>query len=247
MNKFREELEELLTFRKVPYIAIENTVAVDGIEIEFRAKEYAIKAHQRADYLTTPKPITIGRFHYSDLALEALTGVADMAKEFMRWRKMPGFNVPEIVFAFGERTFLAGRKYWADEGHMFIYAMYRVRCVNSNHETFMEVISDHGIRAKFVGKNQPFVLKEKAFLKVSAEPFHVRAESYYQPLNCLPLDPNMVLAWYERRQKTITTNQAECEAHGITIAQERVQLANFLVLVPREEFAIPLLFPHEWV
>lgn len=247
MNRFREELEELLDFRKVPYIAIDNMLAVDGIEIEFRANEYAIKAYQRAEYRTTTKLVTIGRFRYSDLALEALTGVADMAKELRRWRQMPGFNVPEIVFAFGERTFLAGRKYWTDAGHMFIYAMYRVRCVNSNHETFMELISDHGTREKFVGKNQPFVLKEKDFLKVSADPFHVRAESCYQSLTSLPLDPNMVLAWYERRQKTITTNQAECEAHGITIAQERVQLANFLVLVPREEFAIPLLFPHEWV
>lgn len=30
------------------------------------------------------------------------------------------------------------------------------------------------------------------------------------------------------------------------IAKERLQLDNFLVLVPREEFSIPLLFPHEW-
>jgi hypothetical protein len=246
MNKFRATLESLLDERKVPYLGIDDTVSMDGIAVEFRSKEYAIKAHMFADYLTTPKPITIGRFHYNDLALEALMGVADMAREFRRWRKMPGFNVPEIVFAFGERSFLAGRKHWADAGHMHIYAMYRVRCVNSNYETFKKLISDHGIRAKFVGQNLPFLLKEKDFAKVTADPFYVMSESYHQPMCSLPTDPNTVLAWYERRQKTITTNRAECEAHGITIAEERVQLANFLVQVPREEFVIPLLFPHEW-
>lgn len=246
MNRFREELEELLTYREVPFIGIENTVAVDGITVVFNEREYVVRTYVYDAYQTTKKPVVLGHFRYSDTALEALTGIADMAHECKHWRQMPGFNVPEIVFAFNARNFMKGSRYWTDSDYMSMYAMYRIRCLNTNYESWHQLLQDSGTKAKFVGRHRNFLRQPKEFAKVCAEEFRVRSESSCRPINCLPTDPNMVLAWYERRQKLVTTNAEDCKALGIDVSEERPTMDKFLVLVPREDFAIPLLFPHEW-
>jgi len=248
-KQFQQHFIDLLDGRMVPFADSENEVATDGLTVTFTATEYVIRAYAYSDHivnLATMGPIIIGKFRYSDTALEALTGVADIAQEFRRWRTMPGFNVPEIVFAVGERSFLKGRKYWDDADYISIYALYRVRGMNTNHEAYRRVISDSGTKAKFVGVKKPFLRKQKDFTKLNQGPFQVFAESAYKPFDYLPVDTNMVLAWFERRQKMVVNNKEECEAVGIQIVEGRVMQDNFLVLVPRDQMPLPLIFPHEW-
>lgn len=249
MKKYQDHLIGLLNDRRVPFADSENTVAVDGLTIKFNAKEYQIHAHMYSDTIAnmaSQGQIIIGKFGYSDTGLDVLTGVAEMAQECMRWRKMPGFNVPEIVFAFGARTFLKNVKYWKESEYMSMCALYLVRGINTNHETYRRLINDAGTKAKFIGDKKPFLLKQKDFMRISSQPFQVYAESAYKPIQSLPVDPNMVLAWFERRQRTVVSNKEQCEAVGIAVGEERILTDNFLVCVPRDQMPTPLIFPYEW-